>query len=231
MMQELLKLSFEFDEEKLFQDTKYIQEDYWVSHPNTSAYEGKWEVCSLTSPSGDIKDIVACENIEYKETSLLKKTIYIKEVLDCFKTKIEAVRFMKLGAKSSIKEHTDKGSCIEDGFARIHIPITSNKNVEFILDGNKHQMNTASCYYMDAHKPHSVKNSGDEDRIHLLIDCHVNEWLEELFIKAGYKPKVHKYSSKSINDENIDEIIYSLKQLGTETSLQMAKELEEEKLK
>ena len=86
---------------------------------------------------------------------------------------------MKLDSNSMIKEHCDKGSSFEEGYARIHIPITSNDKVKFILNGNEYKMKLGKCYYIDANNPHSVINNGDSSRVHLLIDCHINSWFEK----------------------------------------------------
>jgi len=227
--QSFLELPFEFDTARLIDDLAVVSSDDWVDHQNRSAYDGSWHVTSLTSTNGTTKQIVAFENQTYYDTPLLKKTTYIKSVLDTFQTKIEAVRFMKLGANSTIKEHTDRGSCFDEGYARIHIPITTNSDVEFILNGIKTKMDIGKCYYIDADAPHSVVNSGNSERVHLLIDCHINKWMKDIFKKAGFIEKKYKYDDKSINDANVDEIISSLKALNTEISLNMAQKLEEKK--
>lgn len=131
--QDFLKLPFSFPIDELIKDLSVVSSNEWTAHPNRQAYSGVWEISSLTSPSGDSKDIVAVENQEYIATGLLEKTSYIQTILNTFQTKIEAVRFMRLGADSIIKEHCDKGSCFEEGYARLHIPITTNDNVEFLL--------------------------------------------------------------------------------------------------
>lgn len=229
-VQSFLELPFSFDIEKLKADLQTVSKTDWVDHPNTNAYDGEWSVVSLTSIDGDIKSIVAFENQEYQETSLMKRTQYIKEVLESFHTKIEAVRFMKLGVHSTIKEHCDKGSSFEEGYARLHIPITSNDEVEFILSGKNYKMELGKCYYIDAHNSHSVINKGDSDRVHLLIDCHVNEWLKSIFLKGGFKEPVYKYGDKSITDKNVDDIIASFREMGTDTALEMAETLEKKKV-
>ncbi len=221
-----LQLPFEFDIKKLVSDLELVHSDEWVPHPNTQAYEGSWTVSSLSSTTGDMKQIVAAENQEYFDTPLFHKTDYIKEVINTFKTKIEAVRFMRLGAGSVIKEHCDHGSCFEEGYARLHIPITTNDNVTFILNGEPHTMKAGCCYYIDAHNPHSVVNEGTCDRVHLLIDCHVNAWLKAIFLQHGFKEPYYKYGSKGITDENVEAVIASLKSIGSDSALDIAKELQ-----
>ncbi len=173
--QNFLKLPFEFDVAKLTYDLASVSPDDWISHQNTSVYDGSWLVTSLTSTDGTTQQIVAFENQEYYDTPLLKRTPYIQSVIEIFQTKIETVRFMRLGANSIIKVHSDRGSCFDDGYARIHIPITTNSDVAFILNGKKMKMNIGKCYYIDADAPHSVVNLGHSDRVHLLIDCHIED--------------------------------------------------------
>ncbi len=221
-----LELPFEFNIEKLLSDLKLINKNDWVNHPNTQAYDGAWLISSLKSISGKTRDIVAIENQEYFDTPLLQKMNYIQTILENFKTKIEAVRFMKLGANSKIKEHCDKGSSFEKGYARLHIPITTNENTHFILEGKKYKLKVGSCYYIDANNSHSVINEGDKDRIHLLIDCHINDWIKDFFIIGGFKETLHLYGNKDITDKNVDEVIKSLRILGDNNSLKLAENLE-----
>lgn len=229
LSQSFLKLPFTFDVEKLQKDLACVKEEEWVAHPNSQAYEGSWSVTSLMSTNAKTTQIIASENQDYFETPLMKRTSYIHEVPNTFETQIEAVRFMKLGVGSYIKDHCDKGAGFEEGSVRIHIPIMTNEAVEFNLNGQLEQMEAGQCYYIDAHNPHSVINKGKSDRVHLLIDCHVNEWLKAIFEKGGFVMPIYKYGDKSITDENVDDIIASLKALNTETSLQMAQKLERKK--
>jgi len=223
--QSFLELPFIFDIEKLKEDLNCVNHDEWVKHPNTQAYDGEWLITSLTSTTGETRNIVANENQEYKDTPLLQKTKYIKSVIDTFKTKVEAVRFMNLKANSIIKPHCDKGSSFEEGYARLHIPITSNDEVKFILSGVDYKMELGKCYYIDAHNTHSVINRGTSHRVHLLIDCHVNDWLKEIFLKGGFKEPIYKYGDKNITDDNVGEMITSFETMNTEISLKMAKRL------
>jgi len=227
--QGFLELPFTFDIQKLNEDLNCVENDDWVKHPNTNAYNGLWVVSSLSSIDGETKQIIAIENMEYLDTQLMRKTTYIKSVLNSLKTKIEAVRFMKLGAHSIIKEHCDKGSCFDDGFARLHIPITTNDDVEFMLNSEKTKMDIGKCYYIDADAPHSVVNNGNSDRVHLLIDCHVNEWMREIFKNSGFIKTQHKYGEKSITDENVNMIIESFLSMNTPISLKMAEELKKQR--
>jgi len=108
---------------------------------------------------------------------LFPKTTAIVERLGL---KLDRVRFMKLApGKGELTRHadiTDREAGLRDGLvARLHIPIVTNPGVRFQSwdkRGNhleKLMPESALCY-LDARKPHSVVNSGNTERIHLVID-------------------------------------------------------------
>lgn len=53
---------------------------------------------------------------------------------------------------------------------RYHIPIITNENVEFVIDGEKMKMLPGECWEIHNGKLHSVSNLGGSDRVHLIID-------------------------------------------------------------
>jgi len=87
---------------------------------------------------------------------------------------------MKLAVGSRIKEHTDHDLSAEDGTARLHIPVQTNSEVYFRLNGARVVLNEGECWYLRLSDPHSVENLGTTDRVHLVIDVVVNSWLNEL---------------------------------------------------
>ena len=72
--------------------------------------------------------------------------------------------------------------------ARLHIPIRTNDDVIFTFYENENDskgelfnLKTGHYYYLDVTKPHSVSNSSNIDRYHLVIDCYINDELKTLF--------------------------------------------------
>ena len=53
----------------------------------------------------------------------------------------------------------------------------------FFVGGDRLQMKAGRVYYADFAKTHSVRNDGDEDRVHLFLELKVNDWLLALFPK------------------------------------------------
>jgi quercetin dioxygenase-like cupin family protein len=75
----------------------------------------------------------------------------------------------KLLAGGKIKPHVDSHPSFHKGH-RIHIPITTNPRVRFMIDGRPHQLQVGKAYEINNQKNHSVMNKGKEDRITFIFD-------------------------------------------------------------
>jgi hypothetical protein len=75
----------------------------------------------------------------------------------------------KLLAGSKITPHVDVHPSFHRGH-RIHIPITTNSRVRFMIDGRPYQFQVGEAYELNNQKQHSVMNKGDEDRITFIFD-------------------------------------------------------------
>ncbi len=182
-----LKLPFQFDHEKLVNDLALVVDSNWISHFNTNGYDGEWKAVSLYSPNGETTNIFALStsNSTASETPILKECSYFKEVIESFKCPILSARLLRLGVGAEIKPHRDYELGYEDGTFRIHVPITTNANVQFVLDGTELTMLPGECWYTNVNHVHAVKNSGKSDRVHLVIDGQRNEWSDQLFFSLA----------------------------------------------
>jgi hypothetical protein len=75
----------------------------------------------------------------------------------------------KLVAGGKITPHVDKHPSFHRGH-RIHVPITSNSRVRFMIDGRPYQFKVGEAYEINNQKTHSVMNKGAEDRITFIFD-------------------------------------------------------------
>ncbi len=224
-MSDFLNLPFNFDTNKL-KDELLKVEEVFIPHINKSIYDGEWSAISLRSIDGKEKSIYAGIGDEsFSDTPLFEKSPYIKEIAESFKCEKESIRFMKLSVGTNIREHTDLGLSFGEGTIRIHIPIQTNEKVKFFVNKNLVQMLGGETYYIDASKPHSAINKSNKDRIHLVLDLKVNKWLKDIFIEAGFKEIKAKYGTNSVNDNNIDEVILNLEQIGSDSALKIIKNL------
>jgi hypothetical protein len=75
----------------------------------------------------------------------------------------------KLLAGGKIAPHIDSHPSFHRGH-RIHVPITTNHRVRFMIDGRPHQLEVGRAYEINNQLHHSVMNKGDEDRITFIFD-------------------------------------------------------------
>jgi len=75
----------------------------------------------------------------------------------------------KLVVGGKIKPHHDRHPSFHCGH-RIHVPITTNPRVRFMIDGRPYQLQVGQAYELNNQKQHSVMNKGTEDRITFIFD-------------------------------------------------------------
>lgn len=75
----------------------------------------------------------------------------------------------KLLSGGRINPHFDSHATFRRSH-RIHVPITTNSRVRFMIDGKPYQLEVGKAYEINNQKTHSVMNSGTEDRITFIFD-------------------------------------------------------------
>jgi hypothetical protein len=224
-----LKLPFHFSEEKLLKDLEVCKRYDFTSHFNKNDYSGDWTSISLRSPNGETKNIFALPQTEkkYKDTELLQKCTYFKEVINSFECEKESIRLLNLKPGSVIKEHTDYNLGYEDGIFRIHIPITTNEGVHFFINHEEVKMLPEECWYGNFNLPHSVRNDGETDRIHLVMDCLCNDWSDKIFAESGYNFEAENVQPEYSRETKL-QMIEQLKLMDTKISREMILQLQKE---
>lgn len=225
-----LRLPFFFDKDLMKKEVELLTTSLWLPHYQVKHYEGNWSAIPLRNIDGNNENIFVSEDIErvYKNTELLNKTPYLEEILNTFKCPLLSVRLLKLNAGSKIKEHKDRDLNYEKGEIRIHIPVTTHQDVQFILDNELVFLNEGECWYMNFNLPHSISNNSNIDRIHLVIDAEVNDWIRDLFSSSDCIKKEIEDVTGIYDDETKLLIIRQLREMNTSVSNKMAEDLEME---
>lgn len=225
-----LQLPFHFDVAKLIQDLDIVSRSEWSPMLYKHNYDGDWKSVALYAPDGDAQNTFAFNdsNNSLQPTVFLEQCDYFKEVIHFFQAPILSARLLKLSVGSVIKPHQDHKMGYEDNNFRIHIPITTNDGVSFMLDNEPLRLLSGTCWYINANFTHAVSNLGAEDRVHLVIDLERNTWSDELFFSLASKESFAL--PNEMNREALLQMISQLEQMGSEASkdlaLQYRKELE-----
>lgn len=75
----------------------------------------------------------------------------------------------KLVAGGKITPHVDRHPSFHHGH-RIHVPVSTNPRVRFMIDGQPYQLKVGQAYEINNQLTHSVMNKGSEDRITFIFD-------------------------------------------------------------
>jgi Aspartyl/Asparaginyl beta-hydroxylase len=188
-----LLLPFQFDRNLLKADLALIRPDEWTPHYNQRDYGGEWSGVALRSISGRANDLVSQhpgDPEQFLDTEVLARCGYFRHVAAQFHCTLKSVRLLNLAMGSFVREHTDPDLGYEDGEVRIHVPIVTDASVEFFLNGERLALDEGGCYYVNVSLPHRISNRGVRDRVHLVIDAEVNDWVDSFFLSGDPIPVI-----------------------------------------
>jgi hypothetical protein len=228
-----LKLPFVFDVGLLQQEVNALAAKPWLPHYQVKHYDGEWSAIPLRSTGGKADDVIIspADNRDYRDTVFLAHSPYLQKVLETFQCPLQAVRLLKLNAGSIIKEHRDAELNFESGEIRLHIPVSTHPDVEFFLDKERLNLQEGECWYMNFNLLHAINNRSNINRVHLVIDALVNDWVNTLFNSPDIVIKKETADlSKMYSTETKKQMIQSFREMNTAVSNQIADDLEKEML-
>lgn len=176
-----VKLPVAFDPARLARDLAALSSADWIGHFLTERYEGDWDVIPLRGPKRAIHPVMMIATTpgekEFADAPALERCPYFREIIDAFDAEVRAVRLLRLTPGSVLLEHTDHEYTDDDGTLRVHIPVVTNADVVFLLNGTRVVMEAGTAWVLRLADPHSVANNGSCDRVHMLVDLVMNERL------------------------------------------------------
>jgi Aspartyl/Asparaginyl beta-hydroxylase len=179
-----VRLPLDFDAAPLAAELARFEEGDWTAHFVRANYQGEWSAIPLRCAAGETHPsrMIGVHSLapHFVDTRFLDRAPAFAEVLARLHCPLKSVRLMRLSVGSRIKEHEDYDPDAENGSVRLHVPVTTNDEVEFLLNRRPVAMAAGSVWYLNLAGPHSVANRGKSDRVHLVIDARVNDWLAGL---------------------------------------------------
>jgi quercetin dioxygenase-like cupin family protein len=156
----------------------------WLPHVNRGDYEGAWDVLPLRCQRQHVGAHPLLQGFavngpaqEWDDLPVLQACPTIRQLLSQLQCPLRSVRLMRLHAGASIKPHRDPGLHLGCGEARLHVPIWTHPDVQFVVAGRELPMQEGELWYFNADEEHSVVNRSPRARIHLVMDCLANPWL------------------------------------------------------
>ncbi len=160
---EFVRLPLAFDVERLKEEAGQFSENDWMSH--TTGFAGNSSI-PLISLYGEVNDAM---HGPMMPAPALERCEYIRQVMAAFGEVFSRSRLMRLDPRSEVPPHVDVNFHWFNR-VRVHIPITTNPDVSFHC-GDKHvHMGAGEAWIFNSWAEHTVKNNGDETRVHLVLD-------------------------------------------------------------
>lgn len=193
-----IRFNFHFDVQKMAQELRGIASSFETIHSRSTQDDMLKGIHLITSVAGSGQ---TADSHSYQATPELEKSPYLQSVLDTFKCDKFNFRVHNLTSGGKITLHRDHGRSIKDRVIRIHIPVTTNEEIYFYVNGERVQMQNGECWLADISKPHEVENRSPTDRMQLMIDCDLNEWWEKILEDHGVPvPAVSNWSRFGLED-------------------------------
>ncbi len=185
-----MALPIAFDARRMRDELEQIEGALrWHVHPDYTvvARPGDWTAIALIASSQTDPDDP--QSLRYRgetsgPTAVLAECPYFQEVIGTFRTEVHRARLMKLKPGADILPHRDYGEqrySLIRGYIRVHIPVRTHPDVHFFVSGKRLPMTEGSAWYTNVCHLHAVRNDSDVDRVHLVLDMKVNDWVLGLF--------------------------------------------------
>ncbi|HWA92640.1 MAG TPA: aspartyl/asparaginyl beta-hydroxylase domain-containing protein [Rhizomicrobium sp.] len=183
-----VKLPVAFDPARMAADLAALSREDWIGHFLTERFEGDWDVIPLRGPADAIHPVMMIATTPgtkaFADAPAFAACPYLREIVDSFEAEVRAVRLLRLTPGSILLEHTDHEYTDDDGTLRIHVPVVTNPDVVFLLNGTRVVMEAGSAWVLRLNDPHSVANNGATDRVHMLVDLVMNPALERYLLAS-----------------------------------------------
>jgi hypothetical protein len=200
----LLRLPFSFESSTLSAEVGALGESAWVPHFNTQYYEGDWSGIALRTPGGAISLYPDPNPTQaYADTEHLAACPRLRDALAVLQSPLTSVRVLRLSPGARVREHRDYQIGLDFGEVRLHVPLETGPGAEFVVNGVPLQAAPGECWYVDVTQPHRVTNTGTRARLHLVIDCVLDDRLRAVLEAAARRSRFAQMEALVERDDGV----------------------------
>lgn len=208
------RLPLKFSIEPLQAALAKLPEDAWTPHFNSAYHDGDWSGITLLGPDQARNAVLPAQGPQSDAAVATRwHTPFWAEHLQAIDSPISSARLLRLGPGARIREHRDPDLGDPQGDVRLHLPIRSHPQVEFILDGQAVPMQAGELWFLDLSRPHRVENRSEHTRVHLVLDVRRNAWLHEQIAAGLPSTPPARMASSTLAFERFREHVHSNAQL------------------
>ena len=144
-------------------------------------HDGGWSSIGLISHEGNPHELRRLPG-KFVKTPVLTLAPYLESIIDSFQCDKERVRLMALQPGKNIYWHYDPTESIDTNInARLHIPIITNPGVQMQICHEDLIWRPGELWYGEYSFPHRLRNRGQAERIHLVLDLKMSDYVTSLF--------------------------------------------------
>jgi hypothetical protein len=161
-------------------------------------HDGGWSAIGLISHEGNPHELMGLPG-KYVKTPALTPAPYLESIIDSFQCDKQRVRLMALQPGKNIYWHYDETETIDTNVnARLHIPIITNPGVQFQICHEDQIWRAGELWYGDFSFPHRLRNGGQAERIHLVLDLKVSDYVTSLFPPSFLEQKERRRRARRL---------------------------------
>lgn len=186
-------------------------DEHWTN-VYSEYHTGGWQTLSLLNSTSNPSDTVI-EDCDPVETTLLERMPHTRALLRGLGFNYMWARLARLETDSFLLEHRDYQELEDVRRLRLHIPVVVNPFASLVINNTRIHLALGYLWKLNPMHPHAASNFGKEARVHIILDCYVDEALETLVNSETLDP-ICVYRLPSPANGEIEKAVRTAKSLG-----------------
>jgi hypothetical protein len=186
-------------------------DEQWTS-VYSDYHTGGWQTLSLLNSTSKPTDTVI-EDCKPVETSLLKKMPGTRALLHRLGFEYMWARLARLEPNAFMHEHRDYQELKDARRLRLHIPVITNPFSSIIIDSTRIHLALGHIWKLNPIHRHAAGNFGKEARIHIILDCYVDETLDA-FVSGETLDSICVYGLPVPSERELEEAVNTAQKLA-----------------